>query len=140
MVSAGARSRWQGASLGKAWYHMRRQKLTPELLRDQQLLRLRGFMDPKQFYKGGMSTKRIPKHFEMGVVVEGPTEFKAARLSKRERQASFAREVLHDPAVKQHTKRRFDALQEANMSRFARKRRPPSAGANDGPPSRRRRK
>lgn len=119
---------------------MRRQKLTPELLRDQQLLRLRGYMDPKQFYKGGMSTKRIPKHFEMGVVVEGASEFKAARLSKRERQASFAREVLHDPAVKQHTKRRFDALQEASMSRFARKRRPLHAGGQDGPASRRRRK
>ncbi len=42
--------------------------------RDLRLLRLRGVMDPKRFYKNPDATK-FPTHFVMGTVVEGPGEF-----------------------------------------------------------------
>ncbi len=42
--------------------------------RDLRLLRLRGVMDPKRFYKSADQTK-FPKYFQFGTVVEGPTEF-----------------------------------------------------------------
>jgi len=38
------------------------------------MLRLRGAFDPKRFYKSADGTK-FPKYFQMGTVVEGPTDF-----------------------------------------------------------------
>ena len=38
------------------------------------MLRLRGAFDPKRFYKSADATK-FPKYFQMGTVVEGPTDF-----------------------------------------------------------------
>ena len=48
--------------------------MTDEVKRDLRLLKLRGVMDPKRFYKSADQTK-FPKYFQFGTVVEGPTEF-----------------------------------------------------------------
>lgn len=41
---------------------------------DLRLLALRGAFDPKRFYRNPDATK-FPKYFQMGTVVEGPTDF-----------------------------------------------------------------
>jgi len=46
----------------------------PQVKRDLRMLRLRGAFDPKRFYKSADGTK-FPKYFQMGTVVEGPTDF-----------------------------------------------------------------
>ena len=38
------------------------------------MLRLRGAFDPKRFYKS-VDNSKFPKYFQMGTVVEGPTDF-----------------------------------------------------------------
>ena len=38
------------------------------------MLRLRGAFDPKRFYKS-IDNSKFPKYFQMGTVVEGPTDF-----------------------------------------------------------------
>ena len=48
--------------------------MTDEVKRDLRLLKLRGVMDPKRFYKSADQTK-FPKYFQFGTVAEGPTEF-----------------------------------------------------------------
>ena len=45
-----------------------------QLKTDLRLLALRGAFDPKRFYRNPDATK-FPKYFQMGTVVEGPTDF-----------------------------------------------------------------
>ncbi len=48
--------------------------MTDEVKRDLRLLRLRGAMDPKRFYKKA-EKGRFPDKFALGTVIEGPTEW-----------------------------------------------------------------
>ncbi len=48
--------------------------LCPQIKQDLRLLALRGAFDPKRFYRNPDATK-FPKYFQMGTVVEGPTDF-----------------------------------------------------------------
>ena len=45
-----------------------------QVKRDLRLLRLRGAMDPKRFYKS-FDQSKFPKYFQFGTVVEGPADF-----------------------------------------------------------------
>ena len=65
--------RWVHLSCSK-WYDLPATQVTDEVKRDLRLLRLRGVMDPKRFYKSADQTK-FPEYFQFGTVVEGPTEF-----------------------------------------------------------------
>ena len=56
------------------WFNLPATQITDEVKRDLRLLRLRGVMDPKRFYKSADHTK-FPEYFQFGTVVEGPTEF-----------------------------------------------------------------
>ena len=56
------------------WHDMPTPVMTDELKRDLRLLRLRGAMDPKRFYKKA-EKGRFPAKFALGTVVEGPTEW-----------------------------------------------------------------
>ena len=48
--------------------------MTDELKRDLRLLRLRGAMDTKRFYKKA-EKGRFPDRFAIGTVIEGPGEY-----------------------------------------------------------------
>lgn len=52
------------------------QQITPEVKRDLRLIRLRGAMDTKRFYKS-MDQTKFPKYFQFGTVVEGAADFYA---------------------------------------------------------------
>ena len=52
--------------------------ITDEMKRDLRLLRLRGAMDTKRFYKKGDKGK-FPTRFAVGTIVEGPTEFHSSK-------------------------------------------------------------
>ena len=69
----------------------------------------------------GFDSTRIPKHFEMGTVIEGTGEFYSGRLTKRERKQTFTEEILADVKVKKERKRRYDKMQ-AEREELARKR------------------
>ena len=60
----------------RGWFDLPAQQITPEVKRDLRLIRLRGAMDTKRFYKSLDSTK-FPKYFQFGTVVEGPADFYA---------------------------------------------------------------
>ena len=45
-----------------------------QVKQDLRLLALRGAFDPKRFYKS-VDNSKFPKYFQMGTVVEGPTDF-----------------------------------------------------------------
>ena len=59
----------------------------------------------------GFDSTKIPKHFEMGTVVEGSGEFYSGRMTKRERKQTFTEEILADVQVQKERKRRYEAMQ-----------------------------
>ncbi|CAH9080349.1 unnamed protein product [Cuscuta europaea] len=98
---------------GKNWFDMPAPTLTPELKRDLQLLKMRDAFDPKRHYKKGSSkSKELPKYFQVGVVVEPASEFYSSRLSKKERKATLADELISDSKLAQYRKRKVREIEE----------------------------
>ncbi|RYH09678.1 hypothetical protein EON65_40015 [archaeon] len=68
-----------------------------------------------RFYKNPDKMDRI---VHVGTVIEGATEYKASRLSKKERKTSIVQEVLGDSALKSYNKRTFLAIQEEKSKKM----------------------
>ncbi|KAF7837638.1 DNA binding protein [Senna tora] len=100
---------------GKNWFDMPAQTITPELQKDLKLLKLRGAIDPKRHYKKGDSkSKSLPKYFQVGTVVASAEEFFSGRLTKKERKATLADELLSDNNFSAYRKRKVQEIEEKN--------------------------
>ena len=64
-------SRKSEDTAGASWGHMRAPQLTTELKRDLLLVKMRGALDPKRFYRSSDSGKGLPKYFQVGTIVAG---------------------------------------------------------------------
>jgi len=108
---------------GKNWFDLPAQKIDVDLKRELRLLRLRGAFDAKRFYKS-FDNNKFPKHFALGTVVEGATEYYSGRLDgKQRRKATLSEQLLADPSITKSRKKRFAKLQdEASVHRNAKKR------------------
>ncbi|PKS11856.1 hypothetical protein jhhlp_001150 [Lomentospora prolificans] len=111
-----AKSETQPDTAGPAWFGLPKPKMTPELRRDFQILRLRGALNPKVHYKKSASKSLIPRYCHVGQVIEGPTDFYSGRLTKRERKATFAQEVLSTSSLKDRSKSKYSSIQEKKTS------------------------
>ncbi|XP_045829297.1 rRNA-processing protein fcf2-like [Trifolium pratense] len=101
-------------TLGKDWFDMPAQTITPELQRDWKLLKLRGVIDPKLHFKRSDSknSKTLPKYFQMGTIVDSPVDYYTGRLTKRERKTSIAEEFLADQTSAAYRKRKVREIEE----------------------------
>ncbi|XP_027352616.1 rRNA-processing protein fcf2-like [Abrus precatorius] len=100
---------------GKNWFNMPAQTVTPELEKDLKLLKLRAALDPKRHYKKGDSkSKTLPKYFQVGTVVDSPLDFFSGRLTKKERKATLADELLSDQNLAAYRKRKVQEIEEQN--------------------------
>lgn len=104
------------ATAGTNWYNIPRTKLTPELKRDLQLLRMRSVLDPKQHFKKENRKTQVPEFSQVGTIIEGPTEFFSARLTKKDRKRTIVEEVLAAEKATQRFKSKFNDIQRAKMS------------------------
>jgi hypothetical protein len=100
-------------SAGRRWFNFESEEMTDDARRDFQLLRMRNYLDPKKFYKSSDHSRALPKHFQMGVVVEGAAEFHSARLTNKQRRKTFTDEIMADEAVVQYTRRVASNIQAA---------------------------
>ncbi|RUP49407.1 Fcf2 pre-rRNA processing-domain-containing protein [Jimgerdemannia flammicorona] len=100
---------------GPSWFSMSAPELTPELKRDLQLIKLRSVLDPKRHYKKD-NVKGLPKYFEMGTIIEGPTEFYSSRLTRRERKSTIVDELAADVEARRYYKRKFLEVQEMKQA------------------------
>lgn len=101
---------------GNSWFDMPAAVLTPELKQDLQLLKLRGVMDPKRHYKkSDAKSKTLPKYFQVGTIVESASDFYSSRLTKKERKARIADELLSDSSLTQYRKRKVREIEELNQ-------------------------
>ncbi|CAG8446943.1 16822_t:CDS:2 [Acaulospora morrowiae] len=103
------------ATAGPGWFDMPKPELTPEVKRDLQVIKLRDVLDPKRFYKKD-SSKTIPKYFQVGTIIEGPTEFYSSRLPRKERKQTIVDELMADDQAKKYYKRKFLEIQEVKQS------------------------
>ncbi|KAG2171811.1 hypothetical protein INT43_008191 [Umbelopsis isabellina] len=99
---------------GKGWFDMPKTEITPEIKRDLQVIRLRNVLDRKRHYKKG--DQKDPTYFQMGTIIEGPTEFFSSRMTKRERKQTIVDELLADEEARGYYKRRFMEVQERTQS------------------------
>ncbi|KAK2646669.1 hypothetical protein Ddye_021864 [Dipteronia dyeriana] len=100
---------------GTSWFDMPAATMTPELKKDLQLLKLRSVIDPKRHYKKGDSkSKTLSKYFQVGTVVESASDFFSSRLSKKERKATLADELLSDTKLGQYRKRKVREIEDQN--------------------------
>lgn len=93
---------------------MPKTEITPEIKRDLQVIRLRNVLDRKRHYKKG--DLKDPTYFQVGTVIEGPTEFFSSRLTKRERKQTIVDELLADEDARGYYKRRFMEVQSRTQS------------------------
>lgn len=101
---------------GAEWFNMPRTNVTPELLRDLKLLRMRNVLNPKQFFKKDTRTNLVPTFSQVGTLIEGATEFHSNRLTRKERKRTLAEEVLASSDAVAKFKTKYNEIQTKKMS------------------------
>ncbi|KAF2866609.1 Fcf2 pre-rRNA processing-domain-containing protein [Massariosphaeria phaeospora] len=104
------------ATAGSDWFNLPKTELTPELRQSLQLLKMRGVLDPKRFYKKSDSKSDIPAFSQVGTIIEGPTEFYSGRLTKKERKQTFLQEVLTQEEESGKFKKKYEEILQSKAS------------------------
>jgi hypothetical protein len=92
---------------------MPKQELTDEVKRELQILKLRGVLDPKRFYKRDEAFSKkspYPNYFQFGRVVGAPTDFYSARMTKKERSGGLVDQLLRDSEKVKYFKKKFTEI------------------------------
>ncbi|KAI7897348.1 Fcf2 pre-rRNA processing-domain-containing protein [Mucor mucedo] len=100
---------------GSAWFDMPKAEMTPEIKRDLQILKMRHILDRKRHYKK-MGNRPDPKYFQIGTIIESPTEFFSARLNKKDRKQTIVEELMANDDQKMYYKRKYNEVQERTNS------------------------
>lgn len=93
-------------------------ELTEEIKKDLHILKSRGVLDPKRHYK--KNTLGTPKFFQMGTIIEGPSEYYSARINKKDRKDHIVEELLADQASRSYFKKKYLEIQD-KKSRFTKR-------------------
>ena len=86
--------------------------LSDELKQDMAVIKMRNFLDPKKFYK---SADNFSTQAQLGTIIEGPTEYYSARLTKKERRTTVLEEFRSEAAVRNYTKKSFSKIQKSKV-------------------------
>lgn len=88
----------------------------PKVKRDIQVLRMRGIVDRKRFFKKDSRREAFPAFSQFGTLVEGPIEHHNGRLTRKERKQTLVEEVLATGESDGKFKDRYQKIQEKKMS------------------------
>ncbi|KAK9519277.1 hypothetical protein VZT92_022018 [Zoarces viviparus] len=108
-------------STGDGWFNMKAPEITPEVKGDLQVLKMRGSMDPKRFYKKN-DRDGFPKYFQVGTVVDNPVDFYHSRLPKRARKRTMVEELLSDAEFRHNNKKKYQHIVKERAAQGAGKR------------------
>ena len=95
---------------------MPRTEINPGVKRDLHLLRMRGALDPKRHYKNESSQFLASAHFQVGTIIEGPSDLYSARIPIKERKRSFVDEVLSNEQSTGRFKKKYNEIQDSKTS------------------------
>ncbi|KAM7388268.1 hypothetical protein PAMP_024458 [Pampus punctatissimus] len=108
-------------STGDNWFNMKAPEITGELKGDLQVLKMRGSMDPKRFYKKN-DRDGFPKYFQVGTVVDNPVDFYHSRIPKKERKRTMVEELLADAEFRHENKKKYQHIMTEKAAHGAGKR------------------
>lgn len=94
---------------GDGWFNMKAPEISQELKGDLQVLKMRGSLDPKRFYKKN-DRDGFPKYFQVGTVVDSPVDFYHSRIPKGDRKRNMVEELLADAEFRQNNKKKFQQI------------------------------
>ncbi|XP_051928773.1 deoxynucleotidyltransferase terminal-interacting protein 2 [Hippocampus zosterae] len=94
---------------GDAWFNMKAPELTKELTGDLKLLKMRGSMDPKRFYKKN-DRDGFPKYFQVATVEDNPIDFYHSRIPKKQRKRTMVEELLADAEFRSNNKKKYQKI------------------------------
>eukprot|EP01101_Sappina_pedata_P013161 TRINITY_DN9444_c0_g1_i1.p2 TRINITY_DN9444_c0_g1~~TRINITY_DN9444_c0_g1_i1.p2 ORF type:complete len:184 (+),score=95.06 TRINITY_DN9444_c0_g1_i1:2-553(+) len=103
-------------TLGRKWFGMVAPKVTKELTRDLQILRLRSMIHQDKHFKKEKASKN--KYFEIGEVIESSADFYSSRLTKKNRPKSFVDELLRDDSFRKTTKAKYNKINKDRATVF----------------------
>ncbi|XP_029939509.1 deoxynucleotidyltransferase terminal-interacting protein 2 [Salarias fasciatus] len=93
---------------GEAWFNMKSPELTQELKGDLQVLKMRGALDPKRFYKKN-DMDRFPKFVQLATV-EDDAIHHHSRVPKKYRKSTMVEELLADADFRQSNKKKYQHI------------------------------
>ncbi|XP_059197919.1 deoxynucleotidyltransferase terminal-interacting protein 2 [Centropristis striata] len=96
-------------STGGGWFNMKAPEISQELKGDLQVLKMRGSMDSKRFYKKN-DRDGFPKYFQVGTVVDNAVDFYHSRIPKKDRKRTMAEELLADAEFRQNNKKKYQNI------------------------------
>uniref|UniRef100_A0A3P9MAR4 Deoxynucleotidyltransferase, terminal, interacting protein 2 n=1 Tax=Oryzias latipes TaxID=8090 RepID=A0A3P9MAR4_ORYLA len=105
-------------STGDGWFNMKAPEISQELKGDLQVLKMRGSLDPKRFYKKN-DRDGFPKYFQVGTVVDSPLDFYHSRVPKKQRKRTMVEELLTDAEFRQKNKKRFQQIMAEKAAQAA---------------------
>ncbi|KAM8888856.1 deoxynucleotidyltransferase terminal-interacting protein 2 [Synchiropus picturatus] len=108
-------------STGDGWFNMKAPELTKELKDDLHLLKIRGSLDPKRFYKKN-DRDGFPKYFQVGTVVGNPADYYHSHIPKKQRKRTMVEELLADAEFRQANKKRYQQILTEKAAEAAGKR------------------
>ncbi|XP_068447413.1 deoxynucleotidyltransferase terminal-interacting protein 2 [Clinocottus analis] len=108
-------------STGDGWFNMKAPEISKELKGDLQVLKMRGSMDPKRFYKKN-DRDGFPKYFQVGTVVDNPVDFYHSRVPKKERKRTMVEELLSDAEFRHNNKKKYQHIVTEKAAQGAGKR------------------
>jgi hypothetical protein len=102
---------------GADWFNLPRTSNDPQTKRDLQMIKLRSVLAMgKQHFKKDTRKDPFPEFSQIGTLVEGPTEFYSARLTKKERKRTLVEEVLSSGQALSKFKSKYNEIQERKSS------------------------
>lgn len=99
----------------KQWFDLPKTDMTPEMIRDLKLLKMRSTLNNKIFYKKD-NRAAVPEFSHVGTIVAGPTEFFSARMTKKERKQTLLHEVMQTEKENKKFKSKYGEIQKAKTS------------------------
>ncbi|KAF1385727.1 hypothetical protein PFLUV_G00110800 [Perca fluviatilis] len=108
-------------STGDGWFNMKAPEITQELKGDLKVLKMRGSMDPKRFYKKN-DRDGFPKYFQVGTVVDSAVDFYHSRVPKKSRKRTMVEELLSDAEFRQNNKKKYQHIVTEKAAQGAGKR------------------
>ncbi|ODV62114.1 Fcf2p [Ascoidea rubescens DSM 1968] len=100
-------------SITEKWFSIGKPEMTPEIKRDLLLVQQRSALDPKRFYK--KEKWQIPKHFQIGTVIE-PTTNTKLYPNKKIKGQTMLQSLMNDKDSKSYFKKKYDEIQKSKRS------------------------
>ncbi|XP_045904859.1 deoxynucleotidyltransferase terminal-interacting protein 2 isoform X1 [Micropterus dolomieu] len=108
-------------STGDGWFNMKAPEISQELKGDLKVLKMRGSMDPKRFYKKN-DRDGFPKYFQVGTVVDSAVDFYHSRIPNKDRKRTMVEELLADAEFRHNNKKKYQHIVTEKAAQGAGKR------------------